>query len=482
MKKYTSDANTYLFLAKVVALIIPGILNLILIEHLRESKYYYLAFIVIMLMIVGLSESFRSYRMLQYDGIIKIDNWNNFINKATKKVQKNPSGTYAMVSLDLVRFRNVNKLDSDERGDWLLTQIAQVLAGFVKKGELFGRYQADQFNLLMYYTSKEECSNRLIELNKHLEALSENQNLRFTFGVYVIERKEITINRANDYSSMARLSNKKRFNEKIYYFDQNKVDTIERELAIENHMEEALSNGEFIVYYQPKYSLESNSITGAEALVRWKNSNNEMILPGEFIPLFERNGFVVKLDYYVIEKVCQKLRKWKENNIPMLRISVNMSRIHLFNPDLVKEIKEIVDRYEIPYHYIELELTESVLFDDKITLINTIKKLRDIGFCVSMDDFGAGYSTLNLLKDLSIDTVKLDGDLFRIIDKESKGQIIVRDIIAMIQHLRLNIVAEGIETIEQVHFLKETRCDSVQGYYFARPMPEEQLEQLLFPC
>jgi EAL domain-containing protein (putative c-di-GMP-specific phosphodiesterase class I) len=202
-----------------------------------------------------------------------------------------------------------------------------------------------------------------------------------------------------------------------------------------------------------------------------------MITPGYFIPVFEKNGFIIELDIYMLRKVCEQLREWLNKGYHPLPISVNISRIHFANPMLAQDIKNIVDEYGIPHDLIELELTESAFLQSKETLIKTVIQLRNYGFLVSMDDFGAGYSSLNSLKDLPLDIVKLDGELFRITDEVERGFTVIRNTISMAKDLHMQVVAECIETREQVEFLCTVGCDIIQGYYFAKPMPVEQFEQ-----
>ena len=252
-----------------------------------------------------------------------------------------------------------------------------------------------------------------------------------------------------------------------------------KEQDIESHMEEALENKEFKVYLQPKYSPEGGRMGGAEALVRWISPTSGFISPGEFIPIFEKNTFIIQLDEYMLEEVCKLQRMWLDEGKTLVPISVNISRIHLLDEGLILMILHIVDYYKLPHDCIELELTESAFFDDKKKLIHTVEELKKNGFVVSMDDFGSGYSSLNTLKDLPFDVVKLDGEFFRKMEDQTRSRIIIEDTITLAKHLELQVVAEGIEEKEQVEFLKSMGCDLIQGYYFAKPMPAEEFGKLL---
>jgi EAL domain-containing protein (putative c-di-GMP-specific phosphodiesterase class I) len=249
------------------------------------------------------------------------------------------------------------------------------------------------------------------------------------------------------------------------------------ERKVEDDMERALMNKEFQVYLQPKFSTGEETLGGAEALVRWIHPTEGFVPPNRFIPIFEQNGFILKLDDFMLEEVAKQQAKWISEGWQVVPISVNVSRAHFTREDLAEHISEIVDRYQVPHEVIELELTESAFFDDKEMLLSTVKKLRDAGFSVSMDDFGAGYSSLNSLKELSLDVLKIDADFFRGSDSLERGMLIVTEVINLAKKLNMKIVAEGIESREQVDFLKEQECDLIQGYYFAKPMPLSEFEK-----
>ncbi|MBQ9141255.1 MAG: EAL domain-containing protein [Lachnospiraceae bacterium] len=242
-------------------------------------------------------------------------------------------------------------------------------------------------------------------------------------------------------------------------------------------MDRALVNREFQVYLQPKISTAKEVLGGAEALVRWIHPTEGFIPPNRFIPIFEKNGFILKLDDYLLEEIARVQAGWLAEGRKLVPISVNVSRAHFTREDLAEHICAIVDKYQVPHSVIELELTESAFFDDKKVLLNTVQKLRMAGFLVSMDDFGAGYSSLNSLKELQIDVLKIDADFFRGADVEERGLLIVSEVIDLAKKLNMKIVAEGIESREQVEFLTEQECDLIQGYFYAKPMPVAEFAQ-----
>ena len=228
---------------------------------------------------------------------------------------------------------------------------------------------------------------------------------------------------------------------------------------------------------QPKISASKETLAGAEALVRWIHPREGFIPPNKFIPIFERNGFILKLDDYMLDEIARQQAIWISQGRKVVPISVNVSRAHFAKEDLAEHICGIVDKYQVPHNVIELELTESAFFDDKQLLLETVRKLREAGFIVSMDDFGAGYSSLNSLKELKLDVIKIDADFFRGVETEERGLLIVSEVIDLAKKLDMKIVAEGIESREQVDFLIEQECDLIQGYFFAKPMPIIEFEQ-----
>ncbi|MBP5311070.1 MAG: EAL domain-containing protein, partial [Lachnospiraceae bacterium] len=226
--------------------------------------------------------------------------------------------------------------------------------------------------------------------------------------------------------------------------------------------------------YQPKYDPKTDELRGAEALIRWKAPEEEnMISPGRFIPIFEKNGFITEIDHYMLRHVAKDQKAWLDAGCKCVPISVNVSRAHFIESDLAEQIRDIVDSAGTPHELIEIELTESAFFDDKNAMISTIKKLKDYGFAVSMDDFGAGYSSLNSLKEMPLDVLKLDADFFRNDEGDGRGQIVVAEAIKLAKNLNMRTVAEGVEVREQVEFLASQGCDMIQGYVYDKPMPKE---------
>ena len=239
---------------------------------------------------------------------------------------------------------------------------------------------------------------------------------------------------------------------------------------------DAIENHEFVVYYQPKVRIDSFRLNGAEALVRWKH-DGKLISPGEFIPVFERNGMICQLDFYMLENVCIAIRDWLSRGIEPVRVSVNFSRKHLTNPHLADDIMSVLNRYETESRYIEIELTETVDQNEAGLLAAFMGRMKNYHFTMSIDDFGTGYSSLNMLRTFPVDVLKIDRSF--ILDLEQNSKTVLSNIIRMADELHMDVVAEGVETYEQMNYLKSIDCKEVQGFLFDRPMPIENFEQKL---
>ena len=245
-------------------------------------------------------------------------------------------------------------------------------------------------------------------------------------------------------------------------------------------MYEALEKNQFKLFLQPKVQISSGRIVGAEALVRWQHPTDGLILPGRFVPLFERNGFIVRLDSYIWDQTCQILRTWLDKQYEPMPISVNMSRLHFNDGGLTKKLVQLTDKYHLPHHLLELELTESAFLKNEKALISIMGELQAEGFIFSMDDFGTGYSSLSTLRTLPFDIVKLDRAFISDVTNNGRGPIVARNTIALAKDLHMQIVAEGVETLEQARFLLGCGCNCAQGFYYSRPLDEATFEVLSF--
>ncbi len=449
---------------------------------LTNLMWFIITVATLLMFILMILTQIRSNRKvistLYLDPVTGGDNWYKFRINANKILSSKQftKRSYALINFDINRFKIINDAYGYQKGDEVLKDIYNAIKRWSRPSEPFTRYAADQFYILMNFTDLDELTDRITDLNERIRQLRYTKTARIFYGVYFITETTDSVDRMGEFAQVAKNNIKGSSEGTISYFDDIARERLLEEEEIEKSMNEALKNDEFQVYLQPKYMAKEEVISGAEALVRWQSSNGMPFSPGGFIPLFEKNGFITELDYYMLKKVCQLIRGWLDKGYSPLPISVNISRLHFANAHLAEIITDIVDSYEVPHNLIELELTESAFLQNKQMLIDTVVRLREYGFLVSMDDFGAGYSSLNSLKDLPLDTVKLDGELFRLTDEVERGLCVIRNTITMAKDLHMKVVAECIETREQVEFLCTVGCDVIQGYYFAKPMPAGEFE------
>lgn len=411
-----------------------------------------------------------------------------FYELARNTLINNKSKTYALIYTNIEKFKVFNEQLGRDNGNRFLSLFNQTGVQTLKNDELIGRLSADNFCILREYISEEELSNWLsgwFELAQQVVAREKLVGSLpvIQFGIFVLDNVDLPFPIMIDRAKLALKEASFTLESKIHYAYYN--DDVRRKLLREKHLEDcmdqALLNKEFQVYLQPKYRVSNEIIGGAEALVRWESPSEGMIFPNEFIPLFEKNGFVVKVDLYVFEEVCRTIQSWMTRNLPVIKISVNCSRVHFRDPDFLKPYQVIADRYQINRSKIEIELTESIILEYSEQLTNIIKSIQNAGFGCSMDDFGSGYSSLNMIQSLPVDTLKLDRIFFHSENLEAdRTEAVVQSIVSMAQALSMETVAEGVEIIEQVEMLKRVGCDYIQGYVFARPMKIEAFEKLAF--
>lgn len=430
----------------------------------------------------------RLVNQLYQDPVTEGNNWCHFIEQSRKilKKSKNANHTCAVVNLHMLRFQDYCACNGSKEGDALLKKIDGYLRVNMDRGETCARFSKADFGLLLHCRSVELCEKRLKKLLVELTGVKRDKMMSFSAGIYLLRpaanrkerrRRQIDLNQVYHFASAARSSIRGKEGEHIKIFDQQILQEQLWKHKVEERMEAALAAGEFQMYLQPKFHPVTEKIVGAEALVRWISPEDGMIPPGRFIPIFEENGFITKLDDYMISEVAKLQSEWKINGRKQVPISVNVSRVNFVKADLAEHICRLVDGYGAEHAGIELELTESAFLGNKNMLQKILQELKMCGFCLSMDDFGAGYSSLNSLKDLPIDVLKLDMDFFRGDGSKERGEIVVKETIRLAKSLHMKIVAEGIEKKEQVEFLAEQGCDMIQGYYFARPMPVSEFNE-----
>ncbi len=424
-------------------------------------------------------ENDLKYR-IAYDSVTDIFNKDEFYIRTKDMLLKNPEKEYDIISLDVDRFKLINDLFGMDEGDSLLRYIANVLKKELDNTyETCGRLYADNFAICKLREIGYE--ERLVEtLMKYLSLYPLDLNISICLGIYRVDNTDISVVNMCDRANMALKNIKGNFKKRYALYEEIHRNVLLEEQEIINDMNNALKNGQFDVYFQPKYFLSNAKLTGAEALVRWMHPKKGMIPPNKFISVFEKSGFITTMDEYVWEFTCKKIREWLDLGLPVVPISVNVSRVDIYNPKLCENLKELLDKYNIPINLLELEITETAYTENPSQLIDAVHKLKKIGFTVEMDDFGTGYSSLNMLNQVPVDVLKLDLRFLKPTKVYGRGANILNSVVSMAKWLNLPVVAEGIETKEQVAFLKSIGCNKGQGFYFAKPMPHKQFEELLY--
>jgi EAL domain-containing protein (putative c-di-GMP-specific phosphodiesterase class I)/GGDEF domain-containing protein len=420
----------------------------------------------------------RLNQLITTDIITGGNNKEYFMQKAGREIYKNRR-KYAVVQLRLEKYRNFCTAYGLHQGENLLEEIYSNISHILGKKEILAHVEKSDFALLLEYHSSDELNIRIKNIMNTIRERCNGRHLTFSAGVCQVASKNDDAAQLLTFAGIA-IPKTPTINDEIEWFSDSMKEDQVWERRIEDDMEEALYKHEFQVYLQPKYSTKKETLSAAEALVRWVHPVIGFISPGKFIPLFEKNGFILQLDDYMLTEVARLQANWLSQGKKLVPISVNVSRAHFAEDNLAEHITYIVDRFKVPHEYIELELTESAFFDDKATLLNTVRKLKNSGFKVSMDDFGAGYSSLNSLKELPLDIIKLDAEFFRSVDDITRSNLIVGETISLAKKLGMQIVAEGIETREQVDFLAQQDCDLIQGFYFSKPLPVTEFEERAF--
>ncbi len=420
-------------------------------------------------------ERVRVNKLVTTDTITGGYNKDYFIQKSKKEISRGRR-KYAVVQLRLEKYRNYCTAYGLKQGENLLEELNTDIVSMLDKKEYVAHVEKSDFVLLLIYQNEDTLFIRLKNIMNILRERRNTQRLSFSAGICPVKSRSDDISLLLTFAGLA-VPKSIKIQDEIVWFDDSMKEEQVWERRIEDDMDKALENHEFKVFLQPKYSTKGEKLSAAEALVRWQHPVLGFISPAKFIPLFERNGFILQLDDYMLTEVAHLQALWESQGKKIVPISVNVSRAHFAEENLAEHICEIVDTFKVPHEYIELELTESAFFDDKAVLLETVNKLKSFGFKVSMDDFGAGYSSLNSLKELPLDIIKIDAEFFRSVDDIERSNLIVGETITLAKKLGMQIVAEGIETRDQVDFLAKKDCDLIQGFYFSKPLPVEEFEK-----
>lgn len=409
-----------------------------------------------------------------YDKLCNCPNLPQFRIIAQRFVDSHPDEKVLMVKLDIGEFKLINNMFGKKTGDFLLMSVADVLRQLTAH-DCFARAKDDEFFVLLLCETPEELTG---VRNKFLSLLYERLGSDLSYqpkivaGNYFMSLENCRdVTEAIEKADLAHRKTKE-LGQETFAYDQEFVRQELWSKGIENRLEQAFANEELQVYLQPQYTLSDESVHSAEALVRWE-WEGKMLSPVEFVPILEENGQIIKMDFYMWEQVCKKMRGWVDSGIDLIEISVNFSRKHIVNPNFTEDLCRIADQYQIPHQYLAIELTETAIMENEKALQEITERLHAKGFLVSMDDFGTGYSSLGAFKNMQVDILKIDRSFFVDGIYLTRSKILIASVINMAKELGIISIAEGVEEQEHIDFLREVGCDKVQSYYFERPTPIE---------
>lgn len=402
------------------------------------------------------------FRLAYKDSITGGDNFSNFKEKAKK--YENTEGY--VIALDISEFKLVNNVCGNASGDEVLKVIWDVILANCNDNEQAARVNADRFVIFWIESSKKTVTYRIEKLINEIEGISEQLSVPRLYpviGIRAVEKLDDADKRYGE-ALRAKALVKNRRDRHYAFYDEIDYDTIVENKKLENGFEKALADKKFEVWYQPKFNSHTGKIVGSEALIRWRADDGSLISPGRFIPLFEKNGNIIRLDEYVFREVCRQ----QKEGIQILPVSVNISRFSLYYSNVVEKYERIINYYDVDHKYVQIEITESAIIENTV-IVELIQKFHDAGFDILLDDFGSGYSSLASLNQMPFDTIKLDKSLVDYVGNEN-GEKLLKFIVQLVQSLGMKITAEGVEYKEQLDFLENLNCDDIQGFYFSKPL------------
>ncbi|TFZ93752.1 bifunctional diguanylate cyclase/phosphodiesterase, partial [Clostridioides difficile] len=414
------------------------------------------------------------------DNLTKIKNQVAFENRAIEILHNASNKEYVLLNIDIDNFKYINDTHGYEYGDKVLIIVAAVLSKTFNIKETCARIGSDNFVILAKYRDSLLEDIREMLTNAIISELDMNvtQTISYCIGAYLVEIDNLgykSINSIMDKANIAHKVSKTRGISSTVWYNENLLKQLQIENSIYNYMYKAIENEEFHMYLQPKFQISSLNVVSAEALVRWFSPELGFLSPDEFIPLFEKSGFIIELDFYMLKKACSFVRKtFMKKNQYTYPIAVNFSRVTIYQNSFYQRFLDTVKEYEIPFKYIEIEVTESAFNEISQPVISILEELKKLGFLISMDDFGSGYSSLSLLCSLSINGLKLDKSLLKETFNREKVYSIIQCIIEMSHRIGMSVVCEGIETKKDLEFLNTVKCDVGQGFYFSKPIEEKE--------
>lgn len=422
-------------------------------------------------------------RVLAYtDPVTGGANYAKFLLDAQDKLRYKDC-KYAVGYLNIDNFKYINDFYGREQGDNVLIKLSHMLEDIVQPDGIFARVSADRFVFLVSYidypTLKFSVDTYLSSVEMNISGFSDTVTLRCNCGIYLVNCDEENVQDMIDRAAIAEKMARESRSESVVQYDNAINDVFMKNQEMTAYMKNALLNEEFVVYLQPKVNTLTGVPAGCEALIRWFSPSKGFIPVSDFVPLFEKNGFITDVDFYVLERVCRLIRKRLDAGLPVFPVNVNQSRLHVDDKTYLSLLEDMLNKYDIPMKLVIFEITESAFIEDPHVMIELINRMKYLGFQFSMDDFGSGYSSFNLLKDMPVDELKIDKEFLESTSDSERSRYIIEQIVHMAHGLNIKVVCEGVETKEQVEFLREINCDIIQGYYFAKPMPMDQFEEYL---
>lgn len=417
------------------------------------------------------------------DALLGIRNFEKFKLDAHAMFNKFRREDFSMIYFDVNRFKYINDNFGYKVGNDILVHVAKCASEILYDYEIFARVSADNFVMMLKNTDEKQIVEIIKKLSRSVQSykqmLDVGHKITLCFGIYrmsgVKEDFFTTLDRAN-----AARRNAKGSHETTYaFYDEKMLRKLATEIKLTESMKPALDNNEFKLFLQPKHNVADGKIIGAEALVRWASPTMGLIQPNNFIPVMEKNGFITQVDFFIYESVCRLMRSMIDSNLPIIPISVNLSRVHFESRTFIHTLNDIAQSYKIPTSLIELELTESMILQNQREVLDIMQALKQIGFRLSLDDFGTGFSSLSLLMEMPVDVLKLDKSFLNEVVDTGRERTIINDIVHMAHHLDMCVVCEGVETPEHYNLLKDIKCDIAQGYFFSKPLTiQEYLEYI----
>ena len=468
-KRYLGKLRLRLLLAILVITIINVIYQLILPEQSLTG--------LVIALSVAMTVVVFCFVDVTVDELTGLNNRAGFIRACNELMHNQDMHGYSMIKIQVYHMQELNERTGMENGDKVLLMLAnnvKYCTDIAKKKSVCGRIGGDTFAILTDSEISITTLSKTTETDIVQNPLTGmDYAVSFYAGGYRLEEGDTDIDSMLDHAGYALKWVSGNFKTNVAFYEDEIRHEDEHRKSVEQKVRNAISDREFKVYLQPIYNSMTRERVSAEALVRWIDSRNQMINPADFIPILEKNGFITELDLYVLDEVCRMLKSWRDKGIEVVPVSVNFSRVDVDHPSIVDDIIATVDKYGLEHSLIKIELTESAFNDNMSLIINVLQKLHDQGFPIMMDDFGSGYSNLNMFKDMPVDIVKIDMYFLRNIENSEKGMIVLESVVHMAKRLGLQIVVEGVETQQQYDYIRKLRCEMIQGYYFAKPMPSE---------